>query len=506
MDFLLLFGVLLAAAIMRLFVLYIYKDVVTKGIFGDASIHYILIRHLKYSRKKIIDQFLIGSEPISYPLLFHRVTKSLFPLRLIKAKPYLPNYIYFILYSLIFIACVWVLFPDTYAVLCIAFFAVSMPNLFYVRDSENYLGLSERYFARINCGLSYFSLVMYIWTDEYVLLGVSLISGTIAILSSKFARQVILFVYPIYALTCLRYEPLVMTILIYGLGFLVKGASLKHSLMFMFVHLKNYSKTNNSKRKETLSSFLNISVFFKTKGVLAKLKMLLFKEPTNVLIRNPELIFLAFLSLLGWISLSYSQWNFIVPVLIVFVLTSTRLFSFLGEAHRYIDYSLYYLVPVLLGLQLQEDFIIPTFIAVLIVNFALILLAKILTRKAKRMKEASTLDSFVEGLSISGDQVVYPIPLRLGPDLLVRKECKTFWWQPGNVKKEYFDEYIEVYPFPKCDYSGIFTKHNVDYIICDKIQFNKADDLDYNLKKHLLLKEDEHFAFYKVQNGMELDH
>src|SRR5216684_7295029 len=82
--------------------MYRHRGLYRQGLVGDASIHFGIIRQLKKApRSRYVEQYLIGSEPMSYPTLFHRYC-TLFPGDL-DCKAYLPNLLLFSLAATAFI-------------------------------------------------------------------------------------------------------------------------------------------------------------------------------------------------------------------------------------------------------------------------------------------------------------------------------------------------------------------------------------------------------------------
>ena len=493
------------AFFLRLFVILSHFHYFLGGIQGDASVHFMIIKQLRKNPKsKKIDQFLIKKDNIAYPLIFHRFC-SLFPLKLIKRFFFIPNLILFSLFTTL--AFAYILFnftssSNTYFLFSLGFLFsmfLSPTNKYFGGDEVNYISLSERLMGRLCTGIYFLGLIQLTSSGDIIPLLVVLIFGTLAILSSKFATQVIVFVSFFISLLNYSILPIILipAILILGIIF-SKGyylRILKHQLEHLVLYFKKIRKS--LVKKESLSSNSNLK---NIKSKARRLRTFFRKGPFSALLRFPE-IYLIIFALLKYQSTIWTQLlpmlNVILATYIVYFLINFPCFKHLGESYRYIEYSLIFIFPASIGIILSQVGLDPIFlIALLIYSLYSIFVPGSLFGNIKGQKE-DKLSNFLSKLNLPKKSVIYPIPMTLGPDICVRKDYYSFWWQPGAVTKKVFNEFIEEYPFPKKNFNKIFKKYKVEYIIVDIKQL-KEKSLKYNFSKFKKIKENQEYVIYKV--------
>jgi hypothetical protein len=232
------------------------------------------------------------------------------------------------------------------------------------------------------------------------------------------------------------------------------------------------------------------------------LRNLMTKDPTRIVFLYPE-IFLA----AGFILMSGQDYRatfrIIAPIcctLIVYFITLTDRFNHLGEANRYIEYTNFYLFPVVVtigSIGLPEFWIKTVLICYLTISVILTTFT-LVSNKKYHHSSADHLTTFIDRLPKMTHAVVYPIPMRLGAEIIARREnWKSFWWQPGLQLDAIFDEFIEEYPFLKKDWNPLFKKYNVTHVICEKKALDqKKWKYDYSELESIL--EDEYYQAFRV--------
>ena len=91
--------------------------------------------------------------------------------------------------------------------------------------------------------------------------------------------------------------------------------------------------------------------------------------------------------------------------------------------------------------------------------------------------------------------------MRLGEDLVARREdWRTFWWQPGTISDQIYDEYIEEYPFLRRDWRPLACRHGVTHIFVDKRQDEGMKDWKYDFSNEKKIAENENFVAYEVRS------
>ena len=231
------------------------------------------------------------------------------------------------------------------------------------------------------------------------------------------------------------------------------------------------------------------------------------KDPTRSVFWYPELFVVCAIVIVAPFEHSLPLGLALLPPVMLYLLTLTECFNHLGEAYRYIEYNLFFLVPVMIGLSFNGD--APQFIVLYV--YVAFCLAVILLRYAAQMVLQSRQDPaqdeisrFVQETGIEGPAVIFPVSMRLGADLVARREdWKTFWWQPGTISEQIYDEYIEEYPFLKRDWRPLAARHGVTHIICDKRQDEKMKDWQYDFSREEKIAENGNFVAYRVRTTEE---
>ena len=188
-------------------------------------------------------------------------------------------------------------------------------------------------------------------------------------------------------------------------------------------------------------------------------------------------------------------------------MTLTERFNHLGEAYRYIEYNFTFFVPIVIGLTFIEHTEQINFLYAYL-SFTL---AVILIRYTVQIKLADVgnsrrneISQFIQETGIEGPAVIFPVSMRLGADLVARRDdWKTFWWQPGTISEQIFDEYIEEYPFLKRDWKPLAVRHGVTHIFVDKRQDTRMKSWQYDFSGEEKIAENNNFVAYRVRTVHE---
>ena len=512
MNYIIIFGLTCVLSLLiRLFMVYINRSFFTQGFVGDSSIHFGIIKQLKSNRKSTrIEQYVIPNQ-MTYPLGFHRII-SVLPLSLLKKYSYIPNVLIFSIASSVYFTYLHyvtkeVLEQQTYRVLIITaiiyFFSVS--NLLFTGPEITYLKLSERLLARVSNALYFLCLsVDLIWGDTLSLV-LAAIFGALALLSSTFARQSIFFITPLLSLLFFDAIPLLTLsgsfIIAYAVGRTYFLNSVKHTVLYWNIY-ETFVK-NSSIMSKVLSNFFDYRVIIRAirkKTLRGLSEQFLRREPIRLFIYFPEFLLL----ILGlYLSGSTEAIKLMLPILaisIIYLLTTTKRFNHLGEAYRYFEYSGYFYIPMTIAILFHNN-TEPIFFPEALIGYVLFTFFVVFTLTYIYVYQTGyppkdLLTEFLEQLSLSKDDVVFPVSMRLGGDITARIDVKSFWWQPGGITEpELYKEYLEEYPFLKKDWKDLFEKHHVTHVICDKKALSMIE-WEYNLSSLTLIKEDGNYIAY----------
>jgi len=107
------------------------------------------------------------------------------------------------------------------------------------------------------------------------------------------------------------------------------------------------------------------------------------------------------------------------------------------------------------------------------------------------------LSDFLSQLKITPSDVVFPVSMRLGADIVARVGCRSFWWQPGGITElSMYDDYLHEYPYLSLDWEKLCDRHQANYVIVDKAALAKFSDV-YDFKSLAVALEDEHYLAYR---------
>jgi hypothetical protein len=233
---------------------------------------------------------------------------------------------------------------------------------------------------------------------------------------------------------------------------------------------------------------------------LKNIKSTLLSEPYRTIILLPEIFLLLFL-FNDQIYLDNVVWlSVLVSSFLIYVLTSSDFFNHLGESYRYLEYNLFFIVPFILGIIVYQQ----QTIYVLYVMYVLLLSMLFYKLNSKRKyPEVDKLNLFLSNIHLKKNDVIFPISMRLGADIVARRDVKTFWWQPGGLTSlDVWDKYIKEYPYLRNDWQNIFDEFNVRYVVADKNALNSIIDNKrnwrYDFSKLDLIFEDDTYLAYKV--------
>lgn len=510
------FGAALAAAL-RACAVWLNRAWFRQGFAGDSSIHFAMIRQLqKDPRSRFVEQYVIDDEPMSYPLAFHRFAR-LFPLAVLERHPYLPNLILFALFSGAFFAYLhyiervllgrqdWmVLFSGA------ALFLVSTSNLIFDGPAIAYIKLSERLLARLACGAHLMLLVVGTTWDDALSLALAVAAGALSLVASIFARQAIVFTAPLLALMLWSPLPLAVAAVSFALALALSRDHFLRGMRHTVLQWKLYKTLTKPQRwvRSMLSTFLSLREL-RAAGTLRRgVWTAIHREPVRLVAFYPELILLGGL-LVFTPSLGELRWALFAPViasLVIYALTSTEAFNHLGESYRYLEYNLYFLLPLAAAVAVVESAagVRNGLLALYVAHTGLMWVAFqfVAIPHLRIYPKSDQLAEFVARSGIPPDAVVFPVSIATGADLCARSTLRSFWYQPGVISTDLYENYFEEFPFLKRDYRALFRRHQVTHVVCSKTALGVMDTWTYDFSPLRKIAEDEGYVAYAVPAEM----
>jgi hypothetical protein len=454
---------------------------------GDASVHFTIIRHLRGApRSRHIEQYLIAGEPMSYPTGFHRIA-ALLPLSLLRRHPWLVNAALWTVAAALFAQYAWHLegsrrgpgLPGAWV--AVAVLLVSPSALVFRGPSIAYLGLSERLLGRLSCAACFALLVGAAQFGDTADLPLAGAAAAVAILSSVFARQALLFTLPLLAVVWWDVRPLAVLVAASALAFAASPRHLYDSMRHTVEQWRIYSRRVkvNPSHRATLSALITPQAVWRSRHHrhprrLARAVLRL--EPTRSMVLLPEILLAVALAAAspGHALLTRGWFGPLLATAAVYLFTATERGNHLGEAHRYLEYNLLFAVPLLAGVAARS--LSTTGGAVALAGYALwvaaaVVLFWVVVPRHERPFTGSRLNAFLEKLDLPHGAVVFPVPMYLAADICARRaDCRSFWWQPGYADDAIYDEFFEEYPFLKREYAGLFARYGVTHVVCDETQ------------------------------------
>lgn len=501
-------GVLALAS--RATALYLHRRWFRQGFAGDSSIHWAIIRTLKRRpRARWIAEYVIAPEPMSYPTGFHRVA-ALFPLRVVEAQSWLPNLVLWVVGVASFAgytayAAHSVLgVPSAEVVWFSLGFLLVVPSAVVFRGpAVAYLKLSERLLGRLATSAAVLLLVVGTEAhDSAPSLVAAAVAVAIASVSSIFARQAIGFGLPLLALAWLDWRPLAVLACGAALAVLLGRSrflqGMRHTWIQWSVVYPHLTKASDH-FTPALSHFVRPAELrraLRDSRVLNRI--VVDKEPVRALVMYPEVV--AVLVLLGLTP--GLGWHWAAPVTVfvaLYLATSTQRLNHLGEAYRYLEYGLLFVVPLELALLVQEQS--SALGIALLAGFtawSVLLLVALVPRWVRSLPDRDVLGDFLQQLDLRSGDVVFPVTMGLGADVCARVDgVRSFWWQPGVAATSIYDEFVEELPYLKRDYRPLVERYAVTHVICEKAAL-AAISWSYDFSGLEPLAEDERYEAFLV--------
>jgi ABC-type polysaccharide/polyol phosphate transport system ATPase subunit len=502
-----------AATVERLALIRFHRNWFAQGFAGDGAFHLAVVRELKRSgRYAGVPYFLMkdDDEPDTYPILFHRFA-ALFALALVEKRAYLPNLVLWVALStaaalyMHYVATICLNAGGvTSALIFTALFLAAASNLSVEANGLNYISLSERLLARFSCAFCVAGLVIAMIFDDPVSYAVAVLGGVVAALSSLFSRQALAFVLPPMALIALDPRPLYVLAASFLGALLVDGRYFLRGLRHMVLFSQAYSRVVKHSRfyKPALSRWVDWRKLVALRVPLAaRLAAIEAGEPTQLVVRLPELALLAFV----WATQDHVErpaLDALLAVAAVYLLTTTPYLRHLGEAIRYFEYDAWLVAPMLLAIHFAGD--APVSMAALAVYAAWIGLftwRKIAMWRSFPLPEKDHMRDVVQQAGLTSADTVFTVPLHLGAEVSARALCRTFNYQGAAVTEKIYRRFVEEVPMLKRDWRSFAAEHGVTHIVADKRILNwipTVVDWNYDFSGLPVLGESGFYIAYRA--------
>lgn len=474
---------ILAAYLVRSWLIRESRGWFARGFAGDSSVHIQIIDSLRKKRwPPNIPKYVIPNR-MSYPILFHKFC-TCFSNANLQRRGYIPNLILFILFTGTLFAYVSYIgftylqgFPPWGGFATAVLSAVSVQNLTNAGPSIAYIKLSSRLLGRFSVSFAMAGLFGYLAFADFPSAVISVASVAVALMSSTFGAQALLFIFPLIAIFSGSAQPVWIGLIGFIFAVLISRGYVWTSAKSMVRYWWIYQRyiQNSRYHRSSLSSFISLSEVVshvRAKKIRQAIVLAIRGEPTRSLVYYPELFLIGVLAIFQNDVVVYaSSAPLFLGVLIVYLITATSYFNFLGEAYRYIEYGFGVIGPLLLFWSLYSG-LKPEFawgvaaLYLLTVLFISSVLQKLFGHKPPHVDDA--LGKFLAEAKVDENDIVFPVSMRLGADIVARANCKSFWWQPGGiVDRDLYEKYLHEYPYLSTDWKPLAELHGVTKVIVD---------------------------------------
>jgi hypothetical protein len=283
---------------------------------------------------------------------------------------------------------------------------------------------TPRLYSEILSNIFFIITVLPLGLSYWAAIIIGTIVSCIAISSSKFGVQVLIFLTPIISVLLQSMTPVIALISGFGLAVLLSKGKILHSFKEQYSHLSNYyikvvnGDTLVSNRNSFHKLFNSINEY---KGISNKLmvvfnRMLVNNSFTGVLLKMPILLISFFLYIYcKFVTDIAVPYHLIMPVLaatIVFIVVNIPRFLFLGEAERYLNHVAYFIVAsfVLLSIKASMIWLLFCFLGYGLIFWVIesIILTKVLPNIPDNQKKTDEVVVYLQNVKNESIISTYP--------------------------------------------------------------------------------------------------
>jgi hypothetical protein len=481
---------------------------------SDALFHLHVseeIRNNRFSNPETISGFIIRT-PFDYPALVHFILA--FASRKSREKierffgPFVDTLQALVLFALAFYL------TSNFQVAFLSGILFAFFPLLMKTDSRVFF-LSPRPFGELFLSLAIIFTLLFIWFGLLLLAFVAMVFIAVVLLSSKFGFQAGLFLYPIMSVLLVSFIPmlilfggLLLAIVVSG-GYYLKlfKGQIRHSSYFRRIGVGRHSWTRQ------VSGFERIKTAFHSRNI---------KEIVVALLKNPLFYSLAYSPFLFVLILmyilrfdavnsdpfAYGLFAWAIASFVAVLLVSTRLFRFLGEAERYLEYGALPICAFVSIVLFQMGSIYMWSLVVLVIAYSIVFITinyRIsVVEFVKRPPPVSDTDEVLAKLNSTAKSRIICIPTQTSYDVAYFTGHKSLYWG-GNIPLEPFSttEFIVIfkdeYPFPNPDLDLLINEYSIDRIIYWKESMDRAPPgYEYDFSRYEAEFENASYVIYRI--------
>lgn len=497
----------LAALVLRLFQLWRRRRYLHQGFTGDAAFHYAVVRTIaRTGRYDGVEEFLISDRPDTYPSLFHHFA-AWFPIGLIGKAQFVPNLILFCAATMLFAAyllylgaVVLAVPPIPLAIIGLTVFLLSTTTLMTRGTCILYVTLGERLLARMAAAFFFLFLGVGIGLNDMLSLALAVPMGALALLTSMFSRQAILFVTPLVALFMPSWWPVGVLAGALAIAFALQPrkffAGIRDQARFLELY-RRYTK-RSWRHGRWVSRYFSLDRWRKTPRKFEEFET---TEPGRLLLWYPETVVAALFLALGTIPGGGAFAAIFLASLLVYVLVSTPWLCEFGEAGRYLEYNLYLLSPVALALMGIK-------LGLILISVPLALLASVgcaiiheLWWVNVHLTKGDVMATLLKNAGIGESSTVFGIPVVAGSLCHARTGCRALMYQGASLDIPLFQRFMDEMGFLRHRWHPLFQEHGVTHVVADRTVLTMLEERGewrYPLDELEKIAEDDHYIVWRV--------
>tara|TARA_Y100000591_G_scaffold332606_1_gene370639 strand:+ start:1220 stop:2725 length:1506 start_codon:yes stop_codon:yes gene_type:complete len=467
--------------------------------------YYLFIQNKKWINTKVIRSIKDGymGMPFFFYFLISKISKKV----IIRYKKYIGIFFDIIVcYSIYFLSQVYLKVENNISLLLCLLIFVTSPALHALTARLD--SLKARSFGLFLSFLYMISLYEVTLGNYYFILP-SILFIYITFISSSFSMQ-----FCIFSTIILAFIYLDIFILIPLLGLLIigllSGSGVKevfyHKINHYLWYFNNYEGTT-AEGRNNIKDFLSLPflLFFRKKKFLK----IFFKKNSFILLflNSPSLILVIFF-LQNADTHQYSPfylycYNIIIASFIIFFVTSLKPFLFLGQAERYFEYTLPFIVLYIMHNYLYEHFVLLNLIIVIFQILIIFIYFYIKNKKTKNsysFLNDEELKKIVKNITSKNKKInVLCIPIKFAFKFFFLTKNNIYFYFPWIMKNfkidgfQYMKNDLWKYNFPKTKIDNLVKKYKIEYLII----LNKHQK-HYNLNNLKIVLKEKNFTLLKI--------
>lgn len=452
------------------------KKVITA--LGDSAVHFYYCKALRdYGKFRIRKDGRFVVDPATYrPQLIYKLLASLASIETLRKYSYYVNPLIESIFTVFLFNSIAFLLKGSLtpayvlpAAASITVFYVFSPLLIFFPERVAYFG--ERLFSYILGMASFIVTVAYLENRLIVFFLAIVLLNLMVIYSSQFTFQAVVLLQFGFTLLSLNLIPFLTVLIAFLIVFVFDAKWLITYLKAKHFHFKDYHR--KLKQKQISLAFV-YDHFWKRTFVfgLPYIMALIFLPDLHRIMESETLKYMSY---------------YIISSLALLLLVYLPLFRPIGEAIRYLEYSLPFVLTIIVYLSFATGKILPV-ILLFFINLSTYI--HYVHKFVSTVGEDDQVDGVVRFLQDQPGKTILPIPFKLSYFLAANLGNNLV---ASVVPRGKIDEISKYYNRPIDDFEKIKSLYDFDYIVYKK-NFDKS--YDFSTKK--IVYQNENYIIFKA--------